>query len=35
MSCREVFAAAPHAIDVIGPALLADAAREHAAFWRR
>ena len=35
MSCREVFAQAPHAIEVVGPAMLADATAVHEAFWRR
>ena len=35
MSCREVFATAPHAIEVVGPALLAEATAVHEAFWRR
>lgn len=35
LSCREVFAASPHAIEVVGPALLAEATRPHTAFWSR
>ena len=35
LSCREVFRHSPHAIDVVGPALLADATRPHTAFWSR
>ena len=34
MSCREVFAASPHPIDVIGPALIDDATRVHRAYWK-
>lgn len=35
LSCRDVFAASPHAIDCIGP-VLADEAREvHEGFWKR
>lgn len=34
MSCREVFAAAPHAIETIGPALAEEAAVAHHAFWK-
>ncbi|CAN5474682.1 nucleoside deaminase [soil metagenome] len=33
MSCREVFAAAPSAIEVIGPALLEEASAPHRAYW--
>ncbi len=33
MSCREVFARAPHAIDVTGPCLEDEALRAHHAFW--
>jgi tRNA(Arg) A34 adenosine deaminase TadA len=34
MSCRDVFAAAPHRIDTIGPALVDEAAAPHRAFWK-
>lgn len=34
MSCREVFVHSSHTIDVIGPALLAEATQVHEAFWR-
>ncbi len=34
MSCREVFAAAPHAIETIGPALPEEAAIPHRAYWK-
>ncbi|WP_046111740.1 nucleoside deaminase [Aquincola tertiaricarbonis] len=34
MSCREVFAAAPHAIEVVGPSLLDEAAAPHRAYWK-
>lgn len=34
MSCRDVFAAAPHAIDVVGPVLVDEAAAPHRAFWK-
>lgn len=33
MSCRDVFAAAPHAIETLGPALVDEAAAPHRAFW--
>jgi tRNA(Arg) A34 adenosine deaminase TadA len=35
MSCREVFAASPHAIEVIGPALIDEATAVHKAYWGR
>ena len=35
MSCRDVFAQSPHAIEVVGPAMLAEATQVHEAFWRR
>ncbi|WP_083748668.1 nucleoside deaminase [Pelomonas sp. KK5] len=34
MPCRDVFAAAPHAIEAIGPALLDEAAAPHHDFWK-
>lgn len=34
LSCREVFAASPHAIEVIGPVLGDEAAVAHEGFWR-
>ncbi|URI11023.1 nucleoside deaminase [Aquincola tertiaricarbonis] len=34
MSCREVFAAAPHDMQVIGPALRDEAAAPHRAYWK-
>jgi len=34
MSCRDVFAAAPHAIDTVGPALADEAAAPHRAYWK-
>jgi tRNA(Arg) A34 adenosine deaminase TadA len=34
MSCRDVFAAAPHPIETIGPALTHEAAAPHRAFWK-
>jgi tRNA(Arg) A34 adenosine deaminase TadA len=34
MSCRDVFAAAPHPIEAIGPALADEAAAPHRAFWK-
>jgi len=33
MSCREVLAKSPHDIEVIGPALEAEAAKAHLVFW--
>ena len=34
MSCRDVFGAAPHAIETIGPALAEEAAVPHRAYWK-
>lgn len=34
LSCRDVFAASPHPIACIGPALIDEAAAPHAGFWR-
>lgn len=34
MSCRDVFAASPHAIRTLGPALLGEALAPHRAFWK-
>jgi tRNA(Arg) A34 adenosine deaminase TadA len=34
LSCRDVFAASPHAIECIGPALLEEASAPHVGFWR-
>ena len=34
MSCRDVFAASPHPIHTIGPALVDEAAAPHRAFWK-
>ena len=33
LSCREVFAASPQAIEVVRPALSGEAAAAHRAFW--
>lgn len=35
MSCREVVARCPHAIEVVGPCLEDEALRAHEAFWPR
>jgi tRNA(adenine34) deaminase len=35
MGCREVFAASPERVEVIGPALSAEATAPHANFWSR
>lgn len=35
LSCRDVFAASPHPIEVIGPALADEAAAVHEGFWQR
>lgn len=34
LSCRDVFAAAPHAIETVGPALVDEALAPHRAFWK-
>ncbi len=34
LSCRDVFAASPHAIDCIGPALIEEASAPHVGFWK-
>lgn len=34
LSCRDVFAASPHAIECIGPALLDEASLPHVGFWK-
>lgn len=34
LGCREVFAASPHPVEVIGPALLDEAAAVHVGAWR-
>lgn len=35
LSCRDVFAASPHLIDCIGPALIAEASAPHVGFWKQ
>lgn len=35
LSCRDVFAASPHPIECIGPALLDEARIPHEGFWKR
>ena len=34
LSCRAVFSAAPHPIDCVGPALVAEASAPHVGYWR-
>ncbi len=34
LSCRDVFAASPHAIECIGPALIDEASEAHRGFWK-
>lgn len=34
LSCRDVFAASPHAIECLGPLLVEEAAEVHWGFWR-
>jgi tRNA(Arg) A34 adenosine deaminase TadA len=34
LSCRDVFAASPHPIECIGPALLQEAGEPHHGFWK-
>lgn len=35
LSCRDVFAASPHPIDCVGPALIGEASEPHVGFWNR
>lgn len=35
LSCRDVFAASPHPIECIGPALIEQASAPHQGFWKR
>ena len=34
LSCRDVFAASPHPIECIGPALIEEASAPHVGFWK-
>jgi tRNA(adenine34) deaminase len=34
LSCRDVFAASPHAIECIGPVMLVEASEPHVGFWK-
>ncbi|MES2510468.1 MAG: nucleoside deaminase [Pseudomonadota bacterium] len=34
LSCRDVFAASPHAIECIGPVMVAEASEPHLGFWK-
>lgn len=34
LSCRDVFAASPHTIECIGPALIEEASAPHVGFWK-
>ena len=34
LSCRDVFAASPHAIECVGPALIEEASAPHVGFWK-
>lgn len=34
LSCRDVFAASPHPIECVGPALLAESRAPHVGFWQ-
>lgn len=34
LSCRDVFAASPHPIECIGPALVEEASEPHQGFWK-
>jgi tRNA(Arg) A34 adenosine deaminase TadA len=34
LSCRDVFAASPHAIECIGPAMIEEASAPHVGFWK-
>ena len=35
LSCRDVFAASPHAIECVGPALVRESSEPHEGFWQR
>ena len=35
LSCRDVFYASPHEVEVIGPALVDEATRPHMGAWKR
>ncbi len=34
LSCRDVFAVSPHAIECIGPAMVEEASKPHVGYWR-
>ena len=34
LSCRDVFAASPHTIECIGPALIDESSAQHVGFWK-
>ena len=34
LSCRDVFAASPHTIECVGPALIQESSEPHVGFWR-
>lgn len=34
LSCRDVFAASPHAIECIGPVMMEEASEPHKGFWK-
>lgn len=34
LSCRDVFAASPHAIECIGPVMMKEASEPHKGFWK-
>lgn len=34
LSCRDVFAASPHAIECLGPALIGESSAAHSDFWK-
>lgn len=34
LSCRDVFAVSPHAIECIGPAMVDEASKPHVGYWR-
>ena len=35
LSCRDVFAASPHPIECVGPALITESSAPHEGFWRQ
>jgi tRNA(adenine34) deaminase len=34
VSCHDIFAASPHRIEAIGPALVEEASKPHVGYWK-